>query len=136
LIASIPSNHTDGVGYFHSFAVTKNYIVFLEQPLRLSPLRLSFKHAFLALLRNKAVSSALIMNDSLPTRIHVIEKKTGRVLPQKFITDPQFTFHHVNAFERNNESENNLQLVVDISSYDAKHFDMKNFSYDKMESGK
>jgi len=69
LIASIPSNHTDGVGYFHSFAVTKNYIVFLEQPLRLS-----FKHAFLALLRNKAVSSALIMNDSLPTRIHVIEK--------------------------------------------------------------
>jgi len=131
LIASIPSNHTDGVGYFHSFAVTKNYIVFLEQPLRLS-----FKHAFLALLRNKAVSSALIMNDSLPTRIHVIEKKTGRVLPQKFITDPQFTFHHVNAFERNNESENNLQLVVDISSYDAKHFDMKNFSYDKMESGK
>jgi carotenoid cleavage dioxygenase-like enzyme len=70
LIASIPSTHTDGVGYFHSFAVTKNYIVFLEQPLRLS-----FKHAFLSLLRNKAVSSALIMNDSLPTRIHVIEKK-------------------------------------------------------------
>jgi carotenoid cleavage dioxygenase-like enzyme len=76
------------------------------------------------------------MNDSLPTRIHVIEKKTGRVLPHKFITDPQFTFHHVNAFERNNESENSFHLVVDISSYDAKHFDMKNFSYDKMESGK
>lgn len=76
----------------------------------------------------------MLVNQSFPTRIHVINKKTGEVLPQKFVADPQFSFHHINAYEIN-ESENNLKLVVDISSYNSKHFDINNFSFENMYSG-
>lgn len=73
-------------------------------------------------------------NHSFPTRIHVIEKKTGRVLPQKFVADPQFTFHHINSYEIK-ESNANLRIVVDISSYNSKHFDINDFSFENMYAG-
>jgi carotenoid cleavage dioxygenase-like enzyme len=33
LICQIPSSHTFGLSYFHSFALSQNYIIFLEQSL-------------------------------------------------------------------------------------------------------
>ena len=76
----------------------------------------------------------MLMNDSFPTKIHVINKWTGEVLPQQFYTDPQFSFHHINAFEKT-ESENNVRLMVDVSSYDSKHFDINKFTFENMYSG-
>ncbi len=64
----------------------------------------------------------------------MIEKKTGRVLPQKFVAEPQFSFHHINAYETQ-ESANNIKLTVDISSYDSKHFDINNFTFQNMYEG-
>jgi beta,beta-carotene 9',10'-dioxygenase len=125
----IPSSHSDGFGYFHSFAVTENYIVFLE-----SPLRIVTKESIMAVIKNKPLSDTMKMNHAFPTIIHVINKKTGEVLPQKFVTDPQFSFHHINAFERV-ESANNIQLCVDISSYSSKHFDINNFTFENMYMG-
>ena len=36
VIARIPSSHDFALSYFHSFGLTKNYIIFLEQSLKFS----------------------------------------------------------------------------------------------------
>jgi hypothetical protein len=69
LVASIPSTHSDGIGYFHSFAVTKNFLIFLEQPLRIS-----FRHALSAVLRNKSISSAMLVNRRVFIKLCIVLK--------------------------------------------------------------
>lgn len=125
IIASVPSSNKDGFSYFHSFSVTENYIVFLEQCLQIN-----FKLMIESLVKNKPRSSALITEKDLPTRIHIINKHTGEVIDRKFVTDPQFTFHYINAYESDN------QIHLDLSSYDSKHFNVENFSYENMKEGK
>jgi len=98
------------------------------------PLRIHFRQALNSILRNKSIAKAMIVNQSFPTRIHVINKNTGQVLPQKFVAEPQFTFHHINSYEIN-ETDSNLRLIVDISSYNSKHFDINNFTFENMYSG-
>jgi hypothetical protein len=49
------------------------------------PLRIHFRQALNSILRNKSIAKAMIVNQSFPTRIHVINKNTGQVLPQKFV---------------------------------------------------
>lgn len=122
VIAEIPSTHEDGFGYFHSFAVTENYVILLE-----SPLKISFKHVLLSVLKNLPKVSAWQRDDSFPTRIHVVDKNTGEILPQQFVTEPQFTFHHMNAYEQK-ESDNNVKLMVDISSYDSSTFEINSLA--------
>lgn len=125
IIASIPSTVKNGFSYFHSFGVTQNHIVFLEQCMYIS-----FKKMMTALIRNKPKSTGLITDKDMQTRIHVINKHTGEVVKQKFVTDPQFTFHYINSYESGNK------IILDLCSYDANHFDANNFSYDNMYSGK
>ncbi|CAF0901215.1 unnamed protein product [Brachionus calyciflorus] len=125
VIASIPSSNKNGFSYFHSFAVTENYIVFLEQCLQID-----FKSLIESLIKNKPRSSALISYKDMPTRIHLINKHNGNILKKKFVTDPQFTFHYINAYEKDD------QILLDLSSYDSKYFNVENFSYENMKSGK
>jgi carotenoid cleavage dioxygenase-like enzyme len=91
-------------------------------------MKISFKHVLLGVLKNLPKSSAWCRDDSFPTRVHVVDKKTGEILPQKFVTEPQFTFHHMNAYEQK-ESENNVRLMVDISSYDSSKFDINTLAF-------
>lgn len=123
VIAEIPSSHEDGFSYFHSFAVSENYVILLE-----NPLRISFKQTLKAVLMNLPKVSTMVKDISFPTQIHVVNKHTGEILPQKFFTDPQFTFHHINAFEIK-ESQNNSTLMVDVSSYNT-DFEINNLSID------
>jgi carotenoid cleavage dioxygenase-like enzyme len=69
LIASLVSSYWFGMSYFHSFGITSNYIVFLEQPLILS-----YRRLFLAILQNKPLSDCFVIKRKLKTRIHIIEK--------------------------------------------------------------
>ncbi|RNA37943.1 beta-beta-carotene 15-15 -monooxygenase [Brachionus plicatilis] len=83
-----------------------------------------------SLIKNKPRSSALVTQKDRPTRIHIINKHTGEIVNKKFVTDPQFTFHYINAYELDD------QILLDLSSYDAKHFNVENFSYENMRDGK
>jgi carotenoid cleavage dioxygenase-like enzyme len=129
VICQIPSSHSLGLSYFHSFGVTENYIIFLEQSLKFS------LTSFLkGLILNKSFKDALIMDENFQTRVHVVDKKTGEICKQKFITDPLFLFHHINAYEKR-DSENNLtEIVCDICAYDPKYFDINGLSYADMFS--
>ena len=131
LIASVPSTRDSGLSYFHSFGVTKNYIVFMEQAVTIN-----FKQMLLAVIKNKPATAGIVTEPNLTTRIHVIDKRTGKVINKKFIAEPQFSFHYINAYETVNKSNNKAEIILDVSSYDPKHFDINNFTFDNMHAGK
>ena len=81
VICQIPSSHTMGLSYFHSFGLTENYIIFLEQSLKFN-----LTSFLTGLALNKAVIDAMIMDENFKTRIHIVDKKTG----EKSKTRPRF----------------------------------------------
>ncbi len=129
VICQIPSSHTMGLSYFHSFGLTENYIIFLEQSLKFN-----LTSFLTGLALNKAVIDAMIMDENFKTRIHIVDRKTGEILKQKFFTDPLFLFHHINAYEKRDSENNLVEIVCDICAYDAKYFDINALSYNKMFS--
>ena len=92
-IAALDSTHKLGFSYFHSFGITQNYIVFMEQALKLS-----YAGLMKTIVLNKPPSEALVMDKNFPTKIYLIDKKTGKKVEQKFVADPQFTFVSKLAF--------------------------------------
>ncbi len=95
VINCIPSSRSLALSYFHSFGLTENYIIYLEQALSFNFL----SHAANVVL-NKPFSESLHMDPKWNTRIHLINRKTGQIVEQKYHTDPLFVFHHINAFEK------------------------------------
>ena len=107
VIASVPSTRDSGLSYFHSFGLTENYIVFMEQAVTIN-----FKQMLMAVIKNKPATAGIITEKNAPTRIHIINKHTGQVMPKKFIADPQFTFHYINAFETKNVATNTNEIIL------------------------
>ena len=136
VIASVPSSQSSALSYFHSFGLTKNYIVFLEQSMLFS-----LKDYLSGMIKNKPYSDSLKMDKNLKTRIHLINRHTGELVSQRYVTDPLFVFHHINAYEvaklssKDSSQEDNL-VVIDICAYDPKTFDINKFSYEEMFSEK
>ena len=132
IIASIPSSYKDGACYFHHFGITQNYIIFLEQSLLIN-----FKKMLYYTIMNKPISEALSMNPEWNTRVRIINKHTGQESKQKFITEPLFTFHHINAYEKvDPNNPNKIEIMVDACIYDPKTFDINSFQYEYMFTGK
>jgi carotenoid cleavage dioxygenase-like enzyme len=123
VIATLPSSYSYGFSYYHSFGITEKYLIFLEQSVMLN-----YKDYLMGLALNKPLSWSLVTYKDLPTRIHVVDKQTGERVEKKFYTDPQFTFHHINAYEDKDE------IVVDLSSYDTDYFTMFSYSYENSYS--
>ena len=89
--------------YMHSFALTDRYAVLFDQPLVVNPLKLALgKRSFIESYEWKSERG---------TRFLVIDRETGN-LRSTVETDAFFTFHSVNAFEKDGE------LVVDLVAYD------------------
>lgn len=104
ILATIPSRWPFFPGYYHSFAITDNYIIFIEQPLCLSlPL------AALASIRNTPLTESLVWYDKYKTRFYVISKATGAINPHHWESaEAFFFFHTINAYEDGDH------LVVDV----------------------
>ena len=99
LIASIPASRP---AYMHSFAVTENYIVLVEFPLRLHPWRLLFG--------GDSFMNALQWDSHSSATFHMVRRDGSSV--RTIESDPLFAFHHVNAFEDRGD------LVLDLAAYD------------------
>ena len=91
VICSIPVKQPS---FQHSFAMTENYIILLETPLRLNPLKL--------LLYSKNLGPTYIdcfkWQANSGCHLSVIDRHQGRVV-QRFDYDDCFVFHFNNAFE-------------------------------------
>ncbi|NXH18554.1 BCDO2 oxygenase, partial [Bucco capensis] len=88
--------------YYHSFGMSENYIIFIEQPIKLNLLQI-----ITSKLRGEAISDGISWEPQYNTYFHVVNKHTGQaplfwslqVLPGQWYTKPFAVFHQINAFE-------------------------------------
>jgi carotenoid cleavage dioxygenase-like enzyme len=100
---------SDPPGYLHSFALTPRYVVLTEPP---------FVPSRLGLLTGSSVIDSYEWRPERGTRFHVVSRESGEVRARHRVP-PFFTFHHVNAFEREeNGSEGGRTVVVDLIAYE------------------
>ncbi|CAM1154775.1 BCO2 (predicted) [Pycnogonum litorale] len=94
LIASIPSRWRLHPSYFHSFAITDNYVIFIEQCLTISIPKV-FRMHFL----KESFFSSLELYENEKVLFHIYDKSEGRLLDTKYSADQFFFFHTINAYE-------------------------------------
>ena len=88
IIARIP---VEEPAYMHSFAVTENYIIFTEFPFVVKPLDL--------LIKGQPFIKNFAWKSEKGTQIIVINRHDGNIVG-KYTTKSFFSFHHANAFEK------------------------------------
>nr|KAG5710076.1 hypothetical protein BaRGS_030152 [Batillaria attramentaria] len=108
LQASLTSRWTWSMGYNHSFGMSRDHYVILEQPVTMA----SFK--FLTCnWRRASVFENFDKHPGVELIFHIVRRSDGREVPIKYRADTTFTFHFVNCFEENGE------LVVDFVGYSS-----------------
>ncbi|KDR21650.1 beta,beta-carotene 15,15'-dioxygenase-like [Zootermopsis nevadensis] len=109
ILTTIPSSWTTNMCYYHSFGMSENYIVFIEQPLIISSMKLVTSQV-----KGKCLRDCMTWNPQELNKFYVIEKSTGKILPVKYKSkNAFFLFHHINTYEEND------QLVVDVVAFDS-----------------
>ena len=99
-LASVPVRRP---GYMHSFGMSERYVVLAEFPFVVNPPSIA--------LSGKPFIHNYRWEPERGTRFIVVDRHSGE-LRGTYEGDPFFSFHHVNAFERDGE------LVVDIAAYE------------------
>ncbi len=103
IICSIPSSWSGKglMSYNHqSFTLTKNYIIFIEQPMVMN-----LKKAAASILKGSpTLNQYLEWRPELKNRFFVIEKETGKIMKTEFHSNEAFFYlHFINAYEENNQ---------------------------------
>ncbi len=99
LVGTIPVKEP---GYIHSFALTERYVILVEYPFLVNPLRLFFK--------TKPFIENFEWKPSRGTRFFVLNRNNGDIESiHEF--ESFFAFHHINAFEDRGD------IVVDLAAY-------------------
>ncbi|XP_071327991.1 carotenoid-cleaving dioxygenase, mitochondrial-like isoform X2 [Trachinotus anak] len=107
VLCSIPSADKSKPSYYHSFAMSENYVVFIEQPIKMDLLKI-----VTGKLRTKSISDGFSWDPKLKTIFHLIHKQTGEVSSIKYLAKPLSTFHQINAFEEDGF------LIIDMCASD------------------
>ncbi|KAJ8417698.1 hypothetical protein AAFF_G00225410 [Aldrovandia affinis] len=106
VLSTVPCRSLLTPSYYHSFGMSENYFIFIEQPLKLDLLKMAT-----AYLRGVNWATCLKFHSEDNTLIHLIDRKTGKEVATKFFTDAMLVCHHVNAFEENGH------VVFDVIAY-------------------
>ncbi|XP_028288894.1 beta,beta-carotene 15,15'-dioxygenase [Parambassis ranga] len=121
VICAVPCRSLLSPSYYHSFGMTDNYFIFVEQPFKLDILRMAT-----AYMRGVNWASCLKFCPEENTLIHLIDRKTGKVVDTKYYTGSLVVYHHVNAFEVDGH------VIFDVIAYnDSSLYDM--FYIDKLK---
>ncbi|XP_049431752.1 beta-carotene oxygenase 2b isoform X2 [Epinephelus fuscoguttatus] len=94
VLCTIPSVDKSKPSYYHSFAMSENYVVFIEQPIKMDLLKIVTSK-----LTGKSISHSFSWDPKLNTIFHLIHKQTGELSSIKYIAKPLSTFHQINAYE-------------------------------------
>ncbi|XP_077105855.1 carotenoid-cleaving dioxygenase, mitochondrial-like isoform X2 [Ranitomeya variabilis] len=94
IVCSIEPEEKRKPAYYHSFGMSENFVVFVEQPLRLNIMKI-----LMGQIRGKAMSQSLSWEPQLNTVFHVINKHSGEKHSATFHTKAFATFHQINAYE-------------------------------------
>ncbi|XP_065117638.1 beta,beta-carotene 15,15'-dioxygenase [Paramisgurnus dabryanus] len=107
VVCTVPCRSLLTPSYYHSFGMTDNYFIFIEQPLKLDILKMAT-----AYLRKVSWASCMKFHPEESTLIHLIDRKTGKEVGTKFYTGAMCVYHQVNAFEEDGH------VVFDVIAYD------------------
>ena len=99
--------HYEEIPYYHSFGMTENYFILVENPLFMpSVLVMAFRKI------TKLTMGDLMREDkSKPVAISVIDRRTGQ-LKQRYLAQHFFVFHHCNAYEDGSD------IVMDLCAFE------------------
>nr|A8Y9I2.1 RecName: Full=Carotenoid isomerooxygenase; AltName: Full=Beta-carotene 15,15'-monooxygenase and retinoid isomerase; AltName: Full=Beta-carotene dioxygenase and retinoid isomerase; AltName: Full=Neither inactivation nor afterpotential mutant B [Galleria mellonella]CAO85888.1 neither inactivation nor afterpotential B [Galleria mellonella] len=98
--------------YMHTFGITENYFVIVEQPLSVSLLTMVKSQP-----SNEPLASSLHWYPNHETHIVLLSRRDGKEV-KRYRTEPLFYLHIINAYEHDGV------LVVDLCAYkDAKAID-------------
>ncbi|XP_074549550.1 beta,beta-carotene 15,15'-dioxygenase [Halichoeres trimaculatus] len=112
VICTVPCRTLLTPSYYHSFGITDNYIIFIEQPLKLDILKMAT-----AYMRGVNWASCLKFCPDENTLIHLIDRKTGKEVETKYYTGSLIIYHHVNAFEEDGHVVFDAIVYKDNSLY-------------------
>ena len=91
---------TAGPALMHDFAMTENYVIFMELPVVFS---------WMAMLTGGALP--FVWDDNAPSRIGVLPKTGSSKDLKWFDIDPAFVFHVMNAYEQGDD------VILDVARY-------------------
>ncbi|XP_075907224.1 beta,beta-carotene 15,15'-dioxygenase [Nelusetta ayraudi] len=112
VVCSVPCRTLLTPSYYHSFGMTDNYFVFIEQPFKLDIVKMAT-----AYMRGVNWASCLKFSPEENTLIHLIDRKTGKEVETKYYTGAMVVYHHVNAFEDNGHVVFDVIAYTDTSLY-------------------
>ncbi|CAH1775295.1 unnamed protein product [Owenia fusiformis] len=100
-------------GYYHSFSMSANYIIFHEQPLRMNLLGLMVRPFF-----KTAIDKLMIFDRKLKSKFHICDKNTGETWQLKFVMEPFLHLHTMNSFEEDGHLVVDMACTDEASPYD------------------
>ncbi|XP_032669316.1 carotenoid isomerooxygenase-like [Odontomachus brunneus] len=111
IVASVPCRWKLNPSYMHSFGITDNYFIIVEQPLTISVTK-----RLITQVTHEPIIKCLKWRKNKSTLIHVISRSTGRKI-RTFVSETFFFFHMINQFETRDKQ----YVVLDVCCYrDAK----------------
>ncbi|KAM4721781.1 beta,beta-carotene 15,15'-dioxygenase [Rhinophrynus dorsalis] len=113
VLCSIPARRLLSPSYYHSFGMTENYIIFIEQPLKLEIVKMAT-----AYFRGANWASCISFHEDEKTWFHIIDKRTKKPIQEKFYTDALVLYHHINAYEEDGHIVFDIICYKDNSLYD------------------
>lgn len=116
------SHKIKGFSFIHDFVITPNYCIFFQNPVTYNP--------FPFLFGLKGAGECVNFLENKPTKIIIIPRQYAPQNVKVLEVDAGFIFHHVNAFEQNNE------IIVDSVSYSALTQIETNTSYKEVDFDK
>ncbi len=114
-----------GFAFLHDMAITENYCIFFQNPVRFNPLKF--------LLGWSSAGQCIQFNPSAKTQIILIPRH-GKGEVKIVETEPCFVFHHANAWEAENE------VFIDSICYDSypsldEEIDFREVDFDAIPPG-
>lgn len=94
VICSIPAAEPRKPSYYHSFVMSENYIVFVEQPIKLDLLKF-----MLYRIQGKSFHKVMKWEPKYNTIFHLVNRHTGKASEVRYQCAPMFTLHQINAYE-------------------------------------
>ncbi|XP_042227529.1 beta,beta-carotene 15,15'-dioxygenase-like [Homarus americanus] len=105
IISTIPCQWKMYPCYYHSFGITDNYFIFVEQPYVFN-----MKKFLLNCYIGKPYLEAVEWYGQEKTKFRVVQRDTGEMLATNYVTAAFLTFHHTNSYEKDG------QLVIDLAA--------------------
>ncbi|KAG9475125.1 hypothetical protein GDO78_003536 [Eleutherodactylus coqui] len=113
VVCAIPARHLLSPSYYHSFGMTENYIILIEQPLKLDIVKLAT-----AYFRGVNWASCIVFQNDEKTWFHIVDKRTKKPVAEKFYSDALVFYHHINAYEEDGHIVFDIIAYKDNSLYD------------------